>query len=232
MPNDKIIQTIRALLARASEDQNNNEHERNAAMRHAHRLMEEHAVSMLEVTQDELGRIDRETINTGISNWKRSVVGLIASLYGCAVCWTKNEDSKHYGDVFIYGRENNRTTVQMISDFVIESIEQEWNAYEERSTRRNLDKDSFCIGALYGVRDTIIELKKAREEQATGGGTALALLNKYSEWELEAKEAMNVNSYVSTPSEVKDMREAMYGRSVGKRLRLEPHLEENLEKAG
>jgi len=226
MSKEKIVQTIRSLLARASSENNNNEHERSNAMRHAHRLMDEHALSMLEVTQEELGAIERESMNIGISNWKRSVVGLIASLYGCAVCWPSNKESKGYGDLYIYGRDSNRSTVQLISEFVIQSIENEWQAYKKRTRRQDIDKNSFCVGALYGVRDTIIELKKAREEHAANeSGTALALLNKYSEWQLEAKEAMNVKDFVQPPTEVKDFREAMYGRSIGKKLRLEPHLE-------
>jgi hypothetical protein len=225
MPKDKIVSTIRALLARASKEHNSNEHERNAALRHAHRLMEEHAISMLEVSQEELGSIDREQMNIGISDWKRSVVGIIASLYGCAVCWPTNEKSKHFGDVYIYGRDNNRATVQVISEFVIDSIEREWHAYKERSTRTDLDKNSFCIGALYGVRDTVISLRKARAEFAYEGSTALAVIDQYEKWQLEAKEAMNVNQFAQAPSEVKDLREALFGRSVGKKLRLEPHLE-------
>ncbi|MCA9838536.1 MAG: DUF2786 domain-containing protein [Trueperaceae bacterium] len=231
MPKDKIVSTIRALLARASKEQNSNEHERNAALRHAHRLMEEHAISMLEVSQDEMGSIDREQMNIGISNWKRSVVGLIASLYGCAVCWPTNEKSKNFGDVFIYGRDNNRATVQVISEFVIESIEKEWEGYKSRSTRNDLDENSFCIGALYGVRDTVISLRKARADFAYEGSTALAVLDQYESWGLEAKEAMNVNQFAAPPTEVKDLREAMFGRSVGKKLRLEPHLEASTSKA-
>lgn len=230
MPKDKIVYTIRALLARASTEHNSNEHERNAAMRHAHRLMEEHAVTMLELSQEELGHIDRDTMNIGISNWKRSVVGLIASLYGCAVCWPSKQSSKHYGDIYIYGREDNRSTVEVISAFVIASIEREWEAYKERSTRSNLDQNSFCIGALYGVRDTVIQLKKARVEHASESATALAVMNQFDQWQLEAREAMKVSSYAQAPTEVKDLREALYGRSVGKKLRLEPHLESSTGK--
>ena len=208
MSKDKLISRIRSLLARASEEQNDNPHEREIAMRHAHRLMEEHTISMLEVSEEELGNINRESMQIGVQNWKRSLVGLVASLYGCAVCWPSKEGSKNLGDIYIYGRDNNRVTVQMISEFVINSIEAEWEGYKERTTRSDVDKNSFCVGALYGVRDTIIELKKARETQAESSSQALAVIDKYEKWQLEAKEAMPVNSYAKAPTEVKDMKVA------------------------
>lgn len=231
MSKDKLVSRIRALLARASAEQNDNPHEREVAMRHAHRLMEEHTISMLEVSQDQLGSVNRESMSIGVQNWKRSIVGLVASLYGCAVCWPSKEDSKNLGDVYIYGLDSNRVTVQMISEFVINSIEKEWEGYKERTTRNDVDKNSFCVGALYGVRDTIIELKKSRETQSQTSSEALAVIDKYEKWSIEAKEAMPVNSYANAPTEVKDMKVAFFGRSVGKRMRLEPHLEESNEQA-
>lgn len=226
MSSDSVIQKIRALLARASEDSNDNPFERDAAMRHAHRLMEEHALSMLEVTEDVLNEVSRGKLDIGILNWKRSVVSLIASLYGCAVAWPANRASKNFGSVYIYGRENNRLTVESISDFVIDSIEREWQALRKKEKLKDGDKRSFCIGAVLGVRETIQELKDARREEAGTSGKALALINQYQRWEDEAKDAVTVTRIAEKPSEVKDLRLAAKGKRFGRKVRLEPQLAE------
>ena len=223
VPSDSIIQKIRSLLARASEENNDNPFERDIAVRHAHRLMEEHALSMLEVTEEELGAVSKGVMQLGVLHWKRAVVSIIASLYGCAVCWpTKKSDN--YGSVYIYGRENNRITVETISDYVIESVEKEWLSVKRKKKLKNADKRSFCVGALYGVRDTVKSLKDARTEDNSTTGQGLALVNQYQRWEDEAKEAVTVSRTVSSPNEVKDRELAALGKRFGRKVRIEPRL--------
>ena len=225
MSNDSVIQKIRALLARASEDSNDNPFERDIAIRHAHRLMEEHALSMLEVSQ-ELSEVSKGVMEIGVLNWKRGVVSLIASLYGCAVCWPANKSSSSYGSVYIYGRENNRMMVETISEFVISSIEQEWLALKRKEKLKGAGKRSFCTGAFYGVRETVKTLKAARTEDARtdSSGQGLALINQYKRWEEEARDAVTVTRIAERPSEVKDLRLAARGKRFGKKVRIEPQL--------
>ena len=221
---EAVIQKIRALLARASEDSNDNPFEREIAIKHAHRLMEEHTLSMLEVTEEDLEEVSKAIMQIGTLYWKRSIVSMIASLYGCAVCWPSKRGSANFGSIYIYGRENNRITVETISEYVINSIEKEWQKLRKREKLKDGDKRSFCVGAVYGVRDTVKALKAARTDNAESSGQALALLNKYEELEKEAKEAVNVSSRVAPPAEVADMRLAARGRVHGRKVRLEPRL--------
>jgi hypothetical protein len=195
------------------------------AIKHAHRLMEEHALSMLEITAEDLENVTKAVMQVGILNWKRSVVSLIASLYGCTVCWPTRRGSKHHGSIYIYGRENNRITVETISAYVIASIEAEWLKVKRHEKVADGDKQSFCVGALYGVRDTVKALKDARLDKAASSGQDLVLLNKYQQWEQEAREAMNVTRLINSPSEAKNHRLAARGRELGRRVRLEPRLE-------
>jgi hypothetical protein len=219
-----VINKIRALLARASEESNDNPHERLNAIKHAHRLMDEHALSMLEITEEELESVGKSLVQVGILNWKRGVVSLIASLYGCAVCWPTRRGSKHHGKVYVYGREDNRITVETISAYVIGSIEGEWLKVRRQQGVTEGDKRSFCVGALYGVRDTVKALKAARVSNAASSGRDLALLDKYQEWEQEAREAMKVTRVTSSPNAVRNQRLAAQGRELGRRVRLEPRL--------
>lgn len=224
--NHSIINKVRALLARASEEQNDNPHEREVAMKHAHRLMEAHALSMLEVTEETFGAVTRGTLEVGTLDWKRNIVHVIAALYGCAVSWPSNKNSDNYGSVYIYGREENRLTVESISDYVIKSIEHEWVVLQDQAGFSDEDKQSFCVGALYGVRETVQGLRAERVKHAESTGQGLALLHQYEQWREESQEAAGVKRVVSKPSSVNDIRVAAHGKRFGRKVRLEPRLAE------
>ena len=226
MSATNIINKVRALLARASEEQNDNPHEREVAMKHAHRLMEEHAISMLEVTEETFGAVSRGTLEVGTLDWKRNIVHVIAALYGCAVSWPSNESSRNYGSVYIYGREESRLTVESISDYVITSIEKEWLVVQEQAGFDDDGKQSFCVGALYGIRETVRGLREERFKVAENSGQGLALLNQYEQWREEAQEVAGVKKTVSKPNSVEDMRVAAHGKRFGRKVRLEPRLSE------
>ena len=193
-------------------------------MKHAHRLMEAHAVSMLEVTAEEFGAVTRGTLQVDNLDWKRNIVHVIAALYGCAVSWPSNEASKNYGSVYIYGLEENRLTVESISAYVIQSIENEWKVIQEQGGYSDEAEQSFGVGALYGVRETVQRLREERLKTAERSGKGLAVLNQYEKWREEAQEVAGVKRTVNKPNSVEDMRVAAHGKRFGKKVRLEPRL--------
>lgn len=184
--NDSIIRKVRALLARADAERNDNEHERAIALRQATALMDKHniAATDLDAEADPRGKSD---VVTGQRLWRSMVIDAIGRLYGCKVY----RSTGAYGRTFVIGRESHRTTTLAISDFVIASVEREAKRYAGGVRYTN----AFKKGAAAAVHQQVRELTAARkrgettsEGSASSAGTALAVVAHYRQ-ELAANEA-------------------------------------------
>ena len=188
--NDKVIDKVRKLLARADESRNDNEHERAIAMRQAHALLAKHGLALADVeTRDEaaaeLGALGKSTVTTKTrAVWERGVYSAIARLHGCYVvqrAW-KGEQPR----VYIIGRRLRVGVVRELSAYVVVSIQRE-------STAWGRDATAFGVGAWTGVSKQvdIILAQQARGEigeERVSQSTALVLVNQHKQALVEAHE--------------------------------------------
>ena len=86
MDKKDVIRKISALLARGDEERNDNEHEREIALRHAQKLMDEYNISQLEANVAMVhGERGKTGVLTGKQVWKRQIYNALSELYGVTV---------------------------------------------------------------------------------------------------------------------------------------------------
>lgn len=189
--NDKIIDKVRKLLARADEARNDNEHERAIAMRQAHALLAKHGLAMEDVsTRDEaaaeLGKVGRApaTLRTR-AVWERGVYVAVARLHGCETVFIveRGEETK----VYVIGRRLRVMVAREMAAYVVQSILREAEAWGRNAA-------AFGVGAWTGVSrqvDTILA-QQARGivgDEQVSQSTALVLVDQHKQAIAEAKGA-------------------------------------------
>lgn len=166
MTKDDAIRKIKALLARGDEGKNDNEYEREVALRQANALIEKFAIDATELDSDELGPRGFGHVRTGSARWKSGLVHEVATLYGCATVRhrrTRTEEPL----VRVYGRRHYVNLVYNISTWLIKSIEAESSTRKppQRSGESvRAYRNSFKVGAVAAISETIREILKDRRE--------------------------------------------------------------------
>lgn len=177
----KIVKKIKALLAKADAERNDNENEREIAMRMAIKMMDEHSITSVQLRdeEDERGVGHAETKS---SIWKCNVIRHIGDLYGCKVYRT----SGRTGRTFVIGKESHRVTVLSLAEYVIHSIERE--ARRNHAGRGRKFIASFKKGSTNGLGHQVQELLEARKRgETTSASTALVVVGHYAA-EMKANE--------------------------------------------
>jgi hypothetical protein len=185
--NDAIIKKIQKLLARGSTDHNDNEHEREIAMRQAHALLAKHGLAMADVTdpaviRDHLGPLGRSFYSLGTRYlWEPTVWNSIARLNGCRVV---RGDRK----VAVIGRQARVQVVASMAAYVIAAVTRQAKA-------EGFPIAGFGQGASIGVDrqvSKILESMAAGDvgEEKVSTGTALILVDQHKGALVEAKTAM------------------------------------------
>lgn len=168
-----IIRKIRALLARADENRNDNEHEREIAMRQAEKLMAMHAIDASDIDTSDIERPGTEQVKTGASLWRASIVGAIAKLYGCASYRTSGRN----GTTKVIGRQADRMVVLSIAAWIMESIDRE----ARNTCQGRRESRAFRVGANAGVWRQVRQILRERRESADRvAGTALVVADYYA----------------------------------------------------
>jgi hypothetical protein len=172
-----IVRKIRALLARADSGRNDNEHEREIAMRQATKLMDMHNISQVEVEEDEDPR-GRSEYKTGNKPWKAMVFGSISKLYGCKSYTHRGYRSGMSTTVVrIVGKESYREVVLSMCEYVMDSIEREAKTHAGKGGRFI---SSFKTGAASGVNTQVAKILRARKAgETTSKENALMVVNHY-----------------------------------------------------
>ncbi len=87
MQRENLIRKIQALLARADKDRNDNENEREIALRQANAMMAKHNLSIVELSEaeqrEELGMVTEGHKSLSGAVWKAVVYSAVAKLNGC-----------------------------------------------------------------------------------------------------------------------------------------------------
>lgn len=180
--SEKVLRKIRALLARADEARNDNEHERKIAMRQATKLMDEYSISLSQAMSDEDARDVGEYI-VGSQRWKSMAVAAVGRLYGCKVYSVGKGPGKR---CMVVGRESARVVVMELSKYVHKSIERE--AKQFRGYGRGFIV-SFKVGAASGVTHQVDALIRDRAAGETVSDSKAMVIVDYYKNELARNEA-------------------------------------------
>lgn len=185
--DSNIIKKISKLLARADAGRNDNEHEREIAMRQAHALLAKHGLSMADVSEDEqaeaLGAKGRTSMDVGRYVWKALVINQACKLNGCHCVRSARKSGQ---TVWIIGRHLHCTVAKEMSNYLINSITQE-------AKRNGHNLKDFGNGAAAGitgqVKRILADMKKGivGDEQMSES-TALVVVNQHEKALAEAKE--------------------------------------------
>lgn len=171
----RIIDKIRKLLAMADSDRNDNDNERETALRQANSLMDKHGVSMLDMDDDSEadpnGERGESDTATGAAIWKAMLISHVAKLYGCKSYRTTGSRGRTY----VVGREVHRTVVLSMSEYLMRSIEREVVGYRGRGRAFT---GAFRKGAADGVGMQVDRILGARRNTGSAG-TGMVLADYY-----------------------------------------------------
>ena len=186
--NDAIIKKIQKILARGDADRNDNENEREIAMRQAHAMLAKHGLAMADVTdaaviRDHMGPLGRSFF--GLKQrylWETSVWNAIALLNGCKLV-RERQDRR----VAVIGRQARVQVVASMATYVINAIIRQAKAEGHAIA-------GFGDGASSGVYKQVYAIQASMAQGDIGGekvsaGTALILVNQNKEALVEAKTA-------------------------------------------
>lgn len=194
------IKKLFALASNASSQGNESEN----AMRMANKLLEKHAISMLDLS-------DQESVGVTFMSppdvpWVRVLCNSIAKLYSCKVIRDPNwENSK----MILIGTESNRITAEIVINQLIDQITKESKG--KGNAFRNGAADS-----LYQSCMTMIRERKADKVEAIPG-TGLVPLDIITKQLAEIDDWMKKHMPNTTTSR-SNTRSSAEGRAYGKGL--------------
>ena len=189
--NDKLLVKIRNLLARADEHRNDNEHERNIALRQAELLMAKHAISHIDLSENEQREIigaltdklfDRESRDL----WPVSVMTQLSQLYRCRVIKLGGRR------LHLFGHKTNIAILESMTAYCVSSIRREMHyAYKYQpglKPNRRRFNTSFGNGACNGIGQQVAKLIEQRDRGEIAEmdqSTALTIVDLYKQQQLQ-----------------------------------------------
>ncbi len=187
--DNAVVEKIQKLLARGDEARNDNPHEREIAMRHAHALLAKHGLQLADVTdaaemREHMGRLGRQECQTATKFvWESGVWNEIARLNGCKVLRALGS-----GKVWVVGRELRAEVVKSMSRYCVGSIRRE-------GKRLGFPLAGFGSGAWTGIAAQVSDMLRAMESGQLDGeqvstGTALILVSQHKNAMVEADAAV------------------------------------------
>ncbi len=175
MQRENLIRKIQALLARADKDRNDNENEREIALRQANAMMAKHNLSMVELSEaeqrEELGELFESDDKVTGAVWKNSIFNQIAKLNGCDTIY-----SPHSKTIHILGHKSRVEITRSMALYVIASITREipkaWDSLVGKaSTNRRSFNTSFGNGAAVAIQENVRNILAARRSGVIDGET-------------------------------------------------------------
>jgi hypothetical protein len=170
-----VVEKIKKLLALAKDNQN--EHERKAAMRFVMDLLSRHNLKLAQIEDFKAGVKTQEVKGEfKLDPWIREVLQAACRLYYTdfyiASQWSPYTGRKENTPIFV-GTQENITVTMTMATWLLESIRKQSNrAYKDEFERR-----SFRLGASQKVHERAIEMVKAEKTPAAPStGTALMVV--------------------------------------------------------
>lgn len=236
--DESIIRKISALLARADQNQNDNEHEREIALRQANYLLAKHGLDIATLTREHQevaqGPMYESDDLIGRTLWKASVYSSIAKLHNCTCIHSPQNQSIH-----VLGRKAMVQVARSLADWVIRSIEREmpiaWDAVEGKaSINRRSFHTSFGNGAAAAVTNTVTRIIADRRKGRIGDeqlsrSQALILVNQDRKALIESekyRDKLYPRRSAGTRSRSESPQGYAAGRNFGSRLSLNDQLKD------
>ena len=180
--NQKILDKISKLLARADEGRNDNPHEREIAMRHANSLLTKHGLSMTDITdstetRETFGALGRKQHTlTSRFVWESGVWSASARMNGCQVIRTPR---RGLISIWIVGRQLNCQITQQVAEYAVKSIRRE-------AKNQGFTACAFGVGAWKGINQQVDEIIAAKLRGEIDGeqlpeSTALTVVNQHKQ---------------------------------------------------
>lgn len=189
--NNRVIEKIRKLLARADSTRNDNPHEREIAMRQAMSMLARHGLEVADVgdvdakPEGAIGRSAAELMTKNV--WERCVWAAVAKLYGCD-CVLHHDDSGRRV-VWVLGRKLRVDIVRSVAAYAIQSIIRESRANRHDTLR-------FGAGAASGISQQVATMlaNMAKGDLGDGGeqlseSRALIVVNQREKALVDARSA-------------------------------------------
>jgi hypothetical protein len=162
--DESVVTKIKKLLALA--DGNQNEHEREVAMRFALELLAKHNLSLKQVNGSLLNTETQVSEIQGyfrLDPWIRTVLSASCKLYYTdyyiKVEWLWWQERNRKTPVFVGTAENIAVTID-VADWLIKSIRKESNwMYKEEFERR-----SFRLGAADRIMERVLQMTEAEKQ--------------------------------------------------------------------
>ena len=174
MNQDQVIAKIRKTLALAN-GKGGTEHEREAAMRQAFKLLAKYNLDMAQIEGAEEPDRAEITVEFYQSPFTRRMARAIAELFFCKYLYFKGTKSH----LFI-GSPANSTTAAEMAQYVVKSVIREGN----RTIPIMSERTSFMYGAadmiMQRCHNMRMEAERASQQEATAG-TALVLASVYQQ---------------------------------------------------
>ena len=172
MNRETAIEKIQKLLARADADRNDNDHEREIALRQANALMAKHELSSIDLTESEqrkeLGDLTESDDRVGTAVWNSSIYSSIAEMNNCQVIRSHNKT------IHILGHSSKVAITRDLAAYCIRSIKREipkaWNAYigKANASKRSFNT-SFGNGAANAIYTNVHNIIDARKRGNING---------------------------------------------------------------
>ncbi len=193
---EKIISRLKKMMALAQDQAGRPEGE--LAAKKAHALMMQHAIEMVDLGSDEpQEEIDTLKMKIGHSNWKRSLLNVIASYCNCSMYFISATPTG-----CIVGFPAEVEVAKYLYGVVVREIERHSKAYVksycknrpwiDRGDKRRLGT-SFKVSAVQGVREKVNAIKAA-SQTTNEVGTAL-MVNRKQKVDQWVKENLNMRSH-------------------------------------
>ena len=173
MNRETAIEKIQKLLARADADRNDNDHEREIALRQANALMAKHELSSIDLTESEqrkeLGDLTESDDPIGTSLWLATIYSAIAKMNNCQAI-----RSPHNKTIHILGHSSKVAITRDLSAYCIRSIKREmpnaWNGFigKANESKRSFNT-SFGNGAANAIYSNVREIIRARNNGNING---------------------------------------------------------------
>jgi hypothetical protein len=223
MTNDErnsILKKVQALMAKADENQNDNEAEREIAMKKALALLAKHNMTLADAStvEDELVRIV-QPIRHG--PWARYIFQSIARLYFCeALFFSRRDNSK----VVYYGKELDAKIAHEIAYWVQESFWKEGLKVKREFGGHNCHLTSFLNMASRRISARCLEIIQSASIGNLDDGTGSTMLVPMSVYEQawsKARDQFPDNvSKINSKQEITSYGAAMRGRDAADKINL------------
>ena len=162
----RVLRKIQALLAH--EHRNDNQHEREIALRQAHALMREHQLSLSDLSEAELGAEFGELVRDSVLQsgrpvlWKLRIMSAMTVLHSCHLIRTAEK-------LHFIGREVNIAVAKEMGDYLICSIMRECDG------RPATYRTSFGNGCAQAIHRRV---KDMLTREGGGNGTDMVVVGQ------------------------------------------------------